>query len=193
MQFGNRLVLDAHAQFLDHHIALWQHFLVGEFQIGHAVGFHLHDERQPVFGDGLKISREIIIGESIVTPAIARNRLGEFTGRELVRALEHQMFEKMRQPRLARHFVCRANAIPDHMGHNRRTVIRNNQNLHPVGQRESFRCRRSLGYCYRLARPRAKKRGTKWRLKIGTGAKHQKSTSNSRSQYEPRRSAKPVG
>ena len=38
-------------------------------------------------------------------------------------ALEHQMFEKVREPRMAGRFVGGADLVPDHVGHDRRAVI----------------------------------------------------------------------
>ncbi len=49
-----------------------------------------------------------------------------------VRALEHQMFEEMRDAGFARRIVGRAVAIPDHMGDDRRAMIRDHHDVHAV-------------------------------------------------------------
>ena len=54
----------------------------------------------------------------------------------LCRALEHQMFEEMRESGLARRLVRGADLVPDHVGDDRRAMIGNDHDLEPVGERE---------------------------------------------------------
>jgi len=46
-----------------------------EGEIGHAVGFHFHYQRQAIFGNGLEIAGIIIRCESVIAPAIFCNNL----------------------------------------------------------------------------------------------------------------------
>ena len=52
-------------------------------------------------------------------------------------ALEHQMFEEMREPGFAGRLVGGADLVPDHLRDDRRAVIRDHHDLQPVGKREA--------------------------------------------------------
>ena len=64
-----RIVVDARAALLENDLALGLDVFVGEAQILHAVGFHLHHGRQPVLGHTLEIGGDIVIGEGVVLAA----------------------------------------------------------------------------------------------------------------------------
>ncbi len=138
LQQGGGAVLDPHPQLFQHHIALGQHFRVGQLEIRHAVRLHLHHERQAVLRDDLEIGGEIVMREGVVLSAIARDDARELAGRDLLRALEHQMFEEMRKAGLARRLVRRADFVPDHMRHDRRAVIGDHEHVHAVLKREGL-------------------------------------------------------
>ena len=57
-------------------------------------------------------------------------------GRILRGALEHQVFEEMREAGLARRLVGGADLVPDHVGDDRRAAVRDHHDLQPVGERE---------------------------------------------------------
>ncbi len=141
LKLRHRIVLDPHAQFFQHHVALGQHFRVGQLQVDHAVGLHLHHERQAVFRDHLEIGGEVVAGEGVVLPAVARHDARELAGLDFLRALEHQVFEEMRDAGLARRLVGRADLVPDHMGDDGGAVIGDHQHVHAVGKRETGRGR----------------------------------------------------
>ena len=69
-------------------------------------------------------------------PPMRGDHVREVAGRIFRRALEHQMFEKMRQPRLARRLVGGADFVPDHVGDDRRAVVGNDDEFQTVRQRE---------------------------------------------------------
>ena len=69
-------------------------------------------------------------------PPIARDRLREVAGRILVRALEHQVFEEMRDAGFARRLVGGADPVPDHVGDDRRAAVGDDHDLQAVGERE---------------------------------------------------------
>ena len=120
------------AALLENDVALGLHVILGETQILHAVGFHPHDERQPVAGHTLEIGGDIVIGEGVVLAAVLGDDLGELPGRDLVGALEHQMFEEVGDARGTRRLVGGADLVPDHLRHDRRAMIRDHQHLQAV-------------------------------------------------------------
>ncbi len=73
-----------------------------------------------------------MIGEGVVLAAILGDDLGELAGRDLVGALEHQMFEEVGDAGGARRLVGGADLVPDHLGHDRRAMIRDHQHLQAV-------------------------------------------------------------
>ena len=138
LQQRHRTVLDSRPLLFHHDVSFRQNLGVGEFQIDHAVCFHLHDERQTVLCNDLEIGGEVVVCESVVLAAIAGNDARKLPGRDLRRALEHQMFEEVGEARLSGRFVGSADAIPDHVGHDRRAMIGDRQNLHAVGKTEAL-------------------------------------------------------
>ena len=131
-----RIVGDALVLLLEHHVALRQHVGVGQHQAGHAIGFECHDGLELLARDPL-VERGIIVRrERILLAAHFVDGLREFSGRSLGRALEHQVFEEMRQPRLARRFVGGSDPVPDHVGDDRRAVVGDDHDFEAVVQGE---------------------------------------------------------
>ena len=95
-----------------------------------------HDVRQPVLGHALEIGGDVVIGEGVVLAAVLGDDLGELAGRDLVGALEHQMLEEMGDAGGARRLVGGADLVPDHLGHDRRAMIGDDQDLQAVLKRE---------------------------------------------------------
>jgi hypothetical protein len=56
--------------------------------------------------------------------------------RILCRTLEHQVFEKMRDARLAPRLVGGADAIPQHVRDDGRAAVRNDHHAQPIGELE---------------------------------------------------------
>ncbi len=97
-----RIVGDAHVEFFQHDVALGQHVLILEDETGHAVGLELHHAGELVARHALEIAGVIVGGESVLVATDLEYGLGELAGRMFGGALEHQMFEEMREPRFAR-------------------------------------------------------------------------------------------
>ena len=106
-----RIVVDAHAAFFQHHVAFGLNADIRQIEIGHAVGFELHDELQSVLRDLLVEGRVIVRGEGVVLAAVARDGLRELAARHGRRAAEHHVFEEMRQAGNARRIVHRADLV----------------------------------------------------------------------------------
>ncbi len=96
-QPGIRAVGDAHVVFFQHDVALGQHVLVLQHQAGHAIGLEFHHLAELVLADALVVAGIVGRGESVLLAADALHGLREFTDRMFRGALEHQMFEEMRQ------------------------------------------------------------------------------------------------
>ena len=69
-----RRVVDAHAALLEHDLALGDQLLLGDAQVGHAVGLHAHDHLQPVGRDGLVVARGVEARIGVVAPAVLARR-----------------------------------------------------------------------------------------------------------------------
>ena len=133
---ARRVVLDARAALFENHVALGQDFLFVETQIDHAVGFHLHHRLQAVLGDALEVAGRIVAGEGVVLAAEPADDLGEFADGDLLRRLEHQVFEEVGDAGNAAHLVRRPDPVPDHVGDDRGAVIGDDDDLHAVGELE---------------------------------------------------------
>ena len=114
-----RIVGDAHVEFFEHDVALRQHVFVLQDQAGHAVGLELHHPGQLLARHALEIAGVVGRGEGVLVAADLEHGLGEFAGRMLGGALEHQMFEEMREARFAGRLVGGADLVPDHLRHHR--------------------------------------------------------------------------
>ena len=135
-ELRGRIVGDALIMLLQHHVALGQHVGVGQHQAGHAIGFECHDGLEVLARDPL-VERGIVVGrERILLAADFVEGLREFAGRDLGRALEHQVLEEMREPRLAGRLVGGSDPIPDHVGDDRRAVVGDDDEFEPVVQGE---------------------------------------------------------
>ena len=131
------IVVGARTALLQHDLALRQHVGVGEHQAGHAIGFEFHQCAQMLARNALEIGGVIGPGERVLLPADGGDDLGEFAARILGRALEHQVFEEMRDARLALFFVRGADAIPDHVRDHRRAAVGDHDHLESVAEHEA--------------------------------------------------------
>jgi hypothetical protein len=143
-----RIVGNPHVVFLEHDVALRQHVLILQDQAGHAVGLELHHLGQLFARHALEVAGVVERGEGILVAADPKHGLGEFAGWMPGRALEHQMFEKVRQARLAGGLVGGADLVPDHFGDDRCAVIGDHHDVQAVAKRKAggrIRCHGGLG------------------------------------------------
>ncbi|KAF0231635.1 MAG: hypothetical protein FD175_543 [Beijerinckiaceae bacterium] len=136
LQLRGGITVGAHLALLDHDIALGENLRAVEHEAGHPVGFQRHHRAEVLFGDTLVIGGVIVGGEGVLLPAKAGDNLGKLALGVLVRALEHQMFEKMRDAGLALRIIRRAIAVIDHMRDDRRASIGDHHDLKPIGEVE---------------------------------------------------------
>ena len=118
-------------------LAFGRHILLGQVQIAHPVGFHLHHQTQPVGGDPLEIGGVVQRGKGIVRPALRRDQFGKLARCNIFGALKHQMLQKMRDAGMARRLVRRPDPVPDHMHHDRGPVILDHHDIHAICQLEA--------------------------------------------------------
>ena len=118
------------------HAALGLDILGRQPQIRHPVGLMGHHQPQPVGRDGLEIGGVVPRGERVLGPAIGGDQPRERAIRHCLGPLEHQMFEEMRDARLARRLVGRTNPVPDHVGDRRGGVILDHHDIEPVVERQ---------------------------------------------------------
>ena len=131
-----RLVLDALVALFEDDVALAHDDVVGEHEAGHAVGLEFHQGAEMLARGALEIAGVVVRRERVLLAADRGELLREAPGRILRGALEHQMLEEMRDAGLARRLVGGADAVPQHVGDDRRAVIRDHHHGHAVGERE---------------------------------------------------------
>ena len=95
----------------------------GTQHVAHAVGLHPQGQVQGGPGHVLKVVRAVLVGGAVeVRRADALHGL-EVVVVEVLRAVEHQVLEQVREARLARLLVLRADVIPDVHRDDRRLVV----------------------------------------------------------------------
>jgi hypothetical protein len=88
--------------------------------------------------DGLVVARRIERRIGVVAAAIARDDPRELAGRNLVGALEHHVFEKMRGAGMAERLIGAADLVDDDLGDDRGTPRRQHDDLQPVDERKGL-------------------------------------------------------
>ena len=131
-----RAVLVVLAALVQHHRLLRGEALLGDGrqEIAHPVALHPEREIEGARGHDLPVVRAIRAGRSVDGPAC----LLEWREVAVVMvgaALEHQVFEQMREARAAAHLVPRADVIPDIDGHLRHAMVLVDQHVEAVGER----------------------------------------------------------
>ena len=91
-------------------------------------------DAEMLLGDALEIGGVVVAGEGVLLAADLGDRFGEGALGMGLGALEHEMLEEMRDARLARRIVGRAVAIPDHVGDDRRAVVRDHNHGQAIVQ-----------------------------------------------------------
>ena len=140
---GHRI--GAHAALLEHDLALGIDDRVREDEAAHPISLEFHQDAQMLLGDTLKIGGVIIRGEGVLLSAELRHGSREFALGMGFRALEHEMLEEMRDTRFPAWLIRGAGPIPDHMGHDRRAVIGDHDDIEPIGEAEFADRDRPLG------------------------------------------------
>ena len=130
------IVGDALVLLLQHHVEFGRDHLLGQHQVGHPVGLELHQRLQVLARDPLVVAGVVVGGEGVLLAADGGHGLRELAGRVLGGALEHQVFEEMRDAGLAGRLVGGADLVPDHVGDDRRAPVRDHHDFQPVRQRE---------------------------------------------------------
>ena len=95
-------------------------------------GLELHHGLEMVAGDALEIGGVIVGGEGVLLPAEAGDGLRERADRVLLGALEHEVFEEMRDAGLSDRIIGRTIAVPHHVGHHRGAVIGHHHDVEAV-------------------------------------------------------------
>jgi hypothetical protein len=139
------LVLDPLPPLLQDHVALRVDVLVGEAQVRHPVRLHPHDQGQAVLRDHLEVGGEVVAGDGVVVAAVPGHDLRELAGRDLLRALEHQVLEEVRQAGLRLRAVGGADPVPEPVRHDRRPAVRHDDDLEAVVEREGLRVEQRRG------------------------------------------------
>ena len=134
---GTRVVVCPLVAFFQNDIPFCHDIFFRQAKIDHPVGFHLHHQFKPVGGHALKIGGIIIAGKRVVLPTICCNDGRKFAGGQRVCSLKQQMFKEMRDTAFAFGFIGGTGAVPDHVLHNRGTVILDNNHLHSVIKRKA--------------------------------------------------------
>ena len=137
VQEGAGIAVGALAAFFDDDLAFGGHILFGEDQIAHAFCLHLHHQAQTVGGNPLEIGGVIPAGKGVVIAALRLDCVGKLTRGQIVGALEHQVFEEMRDAGMAGRLICGTGAIPDHMGDDGGAVIFDHHKLKAIVEREA--------------------------------------------------------
>ncbi len=96
------LVVDAHAPLLLHHLPLGLEIRLVHIQAAHAVRLEPQHPLQIIAGERLEEIRRVVAGFRVVKTADRFDDSGVLVGAHVRGALEHQVFEQMRESRAAR-------------------------------------------------------------------------------------------
>jgi hypothetical protein len=104
-----------------------------------------HDQGQAVLRDHLEVGGEVVAGDGVVVAAVPGHDLRELAGGHLLRALEHQVLEEVRQAGLRLRAVGGADPVPEPVRHDRGPAVRHHDDLQPVVEREGLRVEQRRG------------------------------------------------
>ena len=121
---------------VQHDVALVRELRLGQRrqQVSHPIGFHPERELERAGRHDFPVVGAIGVGRSVERRARALQRL-EIAAVVMLRALEHQVLEEVREAGLARPLVLRPDVIPEVDGHDRTRVVFVQQDVESVGQR----------------------------------------------------------
>jgi hypothetical protein len=94
----------------------------GRQQVAHAIRFHPQRQLQRVRGNDLPVVRAVGVGRAVEDAARFLQRT-EVAFVVVLRALEHQVLEQVREPRAARLLVLRPDVVPHVHGDNRAGAV----------------------------------------------------------------------
>jgi hypothetical protein len=138
VQPAERLVVDPQPAFLFHHVPLVRERFLVDPERRHPVGFEPQGQRQILRGHRFPEHRFVIGRVRVALAAPARNHGRVSFGLNVLRALEHQMLEQMREPGAPRFLVFRADVIPELHVDNRRRVILGEDDRQTVRKRREL-------------------------------------------------------
>ena len=138
VQPAERLIVDPQPALLFHHVPLVGERLPVDPERRHAIGLEPQGERQIVRRQRRPEHRLVVGRVGVALAAAARNHRGVPFGRDVLRALEHQVLEQVRKPGPARLLVLRPDVIPELHVHDRRRVILRQHHRQAVGERRDL-------------------------------------------------------
>ena len=92
-----RLVVDAQAAFFLHRLALVVDVLLRDRRRPHAIGLEKQHHVELVRRHLLEVDRVILVGLPVVVAAVVLDEAGELAVGDVLRALEHQVLEQVRE------------------------------------------------------------------------------------------------
>ena len=118
----------------DHDVALGVEVLLGDGQRAQAVGFGPQQRLEIVRRHDLVVVGDVVGGERVVEPADVLGEPVDRLGPGVLRPLEHQVLEEVREARATRRIVLAADAIADVDRDRRDAMILHEQHAQAVGQ-----------------------------------------------------------
>ena len=159
------VVVDAIAAFVRDHFLLARHLRIPEHQLPHPLRFEPRHEGQAIVRDRDVVLRPVEPRRGVALRARFFEFAIELAGLHVLRLVEHQMFEQVREPRLADLFVSRPDAVPRVVRDDRCRVILADQNAKAVREPEAFdgqrRPERHGAFVSDALRATARKRSTR--------------------------------
>ena len=138
VQPAERLIVHPQPAFFLDHVAFVGEGLAVDPQRRHPIGFEPQGERQ-IVGRQRGPEHRLVIGRiGVALAAAAGNHRRVPLGRDVLRALEHQVLEQVRKPGPARLLVLRPDVIPQLHVHDRRRMVFRQHDRQPVGQRREL-------------------------------------------------------
>ncbi len=138
VQVAERLVVHPHPAFFLDHLALVHEGLLVDAQRAEAIGLHPQHQRQVLRRHGVPVDRRVFVRVGVGASAHRRHDRGVLLGLDVLRALEHHVFEQVREAGAPGALVLRADVVPElHVG-DRRGPVRVQDHGQPVGQREAL-------------------------------------------------------
>ncbi len=134
-QAAVRLGKHALAQFFLDHGAFGLEVRFVHREVGHALGLGPEQALQVVRRHRFEVVGEVVRGGGVVVAADVFGQAVELLGLHVLRALEHQVFEQMREAAAAGRIVLRADVVPDLHGDGRARVVLDADHLQAVGER----------------------------------------------------------
>ena len=129
-----RLILDAHpALFLDHLLSVLK-TASSMRRVARRSASSQSTSGRYCAGKGLPEDRRVLVRVGVALPADARDPRWVPFGLHVLRALEHHVFEQVRETGPPGLLVLGSDVVPDFRLHDRRRVVLEHHHLEPVGQ-----------------------------------------------------------